>query len=188
MTIITPTRKGTRWDSKEPKSADDGKGPEEREREFLEGTAAVDFVYGDEEEACQDLSPWRDGLQKVLRWIRNGSNARAKEIRVQAVFYFLVQRNQVELAREIGVRKATISQKAVEFRDFFEIDHPAGAARQMRSEEARETFSAICKSNHQKRQQRILSESTGSPTRSKVSSGKRSDLRARVLAAARLPS
>lgn len=117
----------------------------------------VDFDYGEVDRALGvEDEPSSEailaGLSRILQWINNGANARAKEIRIQAVRYFFEpQKNQVDLAREIGVKKATISQKAVEFRDYFKIQRPAGAATQMRSDEARQKFSEVCKLKHQQR-------------------------------------
>lgn len=149
MTVITPSKSGTLWD-------------ERLERERAAGEDAPDLFENSLDNSCSpeiDAEPERvldpsqviDSIKRILQWIRNGSNARAKEIRVQAAFYYLDQKNQVALAREIGVKKATISQQAVAFKDYFELKRTAGAASNMRSDQARQTFSEVCKSNHQKR-------------------------------------
>lgn len=135
----------------------------------------------------------------VLQWIRNASNARAKEIRVQAAFFFfsggskLSNKSQVMLAREVGSTKAAISQKAVELQDYFaeklgmkDTMERVSRAAGMRSNQARQKFSEVCKSNHQKR--RNLSGSGNSQTTSTLSSAKPLGLRERVLAAEKLPS
>jgi hypothetical protein len=125
-------------------------------------------IYFDEPE-----SDHQTAFIRVLQWIRNANNARAKEIRLQAAFYFfsggskLSNKNQVALAREIGSTKAAISQKAVEFQDYFaeklglkDTMERVSRAAGMRSNEARQKFAEVCKSNHQKRKaSRALTES-----------------------------
>lgn len=143
--------------------------------EALEGEGPIKHIVDDQ-------AKYLSATKSLLQWIRNGTNARAKEIRLQAAFFFAdgeQKKNQVRLAREIGVGKATISKKAVELKDYFKIKLPGGAAAQMRSNEARETFSKVCKSNHQKR--KALSKSADSQKRSTANTKKQSDLRARVL-------
>jgi hypothetical protein len=116
----------------------------------------------------------------ILQWIRNGNNSRAKEIRLQAAYYFfsggskLSNKSQVALAMEIGSTKAAISQKAVELQEYFaeklglkDTMERVSRAVGMRSNEAREKFSQVCKSNHQKRKNNS-SRQTSSQTKSEL--------------------
>ena len=182
MTIITPTKTGTQWGERRIQ-ARDGESESDAGERFLEEGAIVE----PEEEQPEDGQGARNlfaGIQAILKWINNASNARAKEIRIQAVLYHIEHKNQVELAREIGVRKATICQQAVAFREYFGLVRTAGAASAMRSDESRKKFSDVCRLNHQKR--KALSESTDSQRTLIANSPKPSNLRAKVLAAARL--
>lgn len=135
-----------------------------------------------------------ESMLMLLSWARKGSGPLARVVRYQAVYYMLMGGSvtQETLGKEIGVKKATINQQVVNLRDFLtENLNPSTMTRiveatGMRSNEARQTFSKVCKSNHLKR--KALSDSTESPTTSTANSGKRSDLRAKVLEMARQPS
>lgn len=113
----------------------------------------------------EDVEKVLAGVRDMLAWICQGNNDRARSVRLQAVRYYIPDKakNQGQLAREIGVTKAAVNQKVCELRDWLETRSghdvkPRGA----RSTDAREKFSDICKSNHQRRKV----ESTKSPTKS----------------------
>lgn len=146
--------------------------------ERFENSAAVsygaEFQYFDEQPAPA-FDP-QLSLLAVLQWIRNATNARAKEIRLQAAFYFLAggstfSKTQEQLAEEVGVEKQTVNQQVIALRTFFEKSNQTiarvSSACGMRSDSARDNMATKCKSNHQKR--KALSDSNESVKTSEVS-------------------
>jgi len=126
------------------------------------------------------------GILRLLDWIRDCNSAKTKEIRIQAAYYFFSQKNQVDLAREIGCTKAAISQQAVALKDYFQLKHPGAAASNMRSDEQRQKFSQVCKSNHQQKKLQQC-DSKDSPKTSMTNTDKPLALRAKLLKTAMRP-
>lgn len=134
------------------------------------------FGMDDERETVQNLL---EGVRLMFHWIRQGDNDRARSVRLQAVTWYArySTKNQEALGREIGVTKAAINQQVSALRDF--IRAQAGhdvKARGARSTEAREKFSQICKSSHEKRK----SELRNSPPKSTPSSMRLFDLKPKL--------
>ena len=125
---------------------------------------AIDaYDFGERAEAEALL----DGFRKAFEWIANVSpgDFKGMAIRVQTVRCILLKKDQVEMAQEIGVTKAAISQRMSDLRDHFNIRQPKAG---LRSEETRQKFSEQCKTRHLNR--KASSASLNSRTTSTPSS------------------
>jgi hypothetical protein len=116
-----------------------------------------------------DLSPDVDNLKeafcKAFDWIADvpANDFKGIAIRVQTVRCVLTGKDQTEMAREIGVTKAAISQRMCDLRDYFNLRNPKS---NLRNNETRQKFSEQCKLRHQKKKKREALSSGGSPTTS----------------------
>ncbi len=70
-------------------------------------------VFGIDDER-ESVSKLLDSMRQMLKWICQGQGEKAIAVRLQAVRYYVPDKakNQEQLAKEIGVTKAAISQKS----------------------------------------------------------------------------
>lgn len=115
-------------------------------------------VFGaqNEQEGVQNVL---EGVRLMLHWICQGDGDKARSVRLQAVRWSgqFSDKNQEQLGREIGVGKAAVNQKISELRAW--IDQRSGRdlqTRGARTVEAKQKFSEICKSNHEKRKNQSI--------------------------------
>lgn len=120
---------------------DDGKLIEACDFDFeqIEGYDIAKLPEAELIEAFKRLMEWAVQVPK--------RDFRGIAIRVQTIRAILTQRDQTEMAREIGVTKAAMSQRICELHDTLNIPRPTKA--NLRSKEIRQKFSIECTQRHQ---------------------------------------
>jgi hypothetical protein len=124
---------------------------------------SIDFNYdaidGYEFGKDAEVENLKEAFCQAFDWIANvpANDFKGIAIRVQVVRCVLTGKDQVEMAREIGVTKSAISQRMCELRDLFNIRNPKA---NLRSNETRKKFSEQCKLRHQKKKGASSSEAS----------------------------
>jgi hypothetical protein len=124
---------------------------------------AIDaYCFGVDKNAA-DSEAILEGFKKAFDWIADvkANDFEAIAVKVQTVRCILLGKNQVAMAKEIGVTRAAISQRMSELRDIFKLRQPTAG---LRDNETRQKFSEQCKARHQKK--KALLNSPNSPTTS----------------------
>jgi hypothetical protein len=131
---------------------------------------AHDAYYFDENKDALDAEELLSAFCRAFDWIAQvpANDFKGMAIRVQVVRCILLKKDQVAMAKEIGVTKAAISQRMCDLRDVFKLRNPKSG---LRSNETRNKFSEQCKSRHEKKKANS-SNSGNSPTPSTTNSGK----------------
>lgn len=130
-------------------------------------------------EAAYIALMWAKGenAEKFAEWLaeerknvkespKSNDHYKSEAIRIQSVRSILTGKDQVQMAREIGVTKAAISQRMCDLRDTFEMRNPKA---NLRNNSTRKKFSTECKQRHKEKKQ-ALSGSPNSPTTSTTNS------------------